>query len=91
MEKENEISAAKLCIQGKCEILYMSEPSIDFPDPTLLKCASHGVISEPAGFRWQREDALLQLQAQCGLANLDLSQNFRFVGYGGVRLTLELR
>ena len=80
MEKENEISAAKLCIQRKCEILYMSEPSIDFPDPTLLKCASHGVISEPAGFRWQREDALLHL-----------SQNFRFVGYGGVRLTLELR
>ena len=90
MEKQSQISAAKPCIQRKCEILCILEPSIDFPDPTLSKSASHRMISEPARFRWRREDTLLHFRPS-RLANLDLSQNFRFVGYGGVRLTPELR
>jgi hypothetical protein len=35
------------------------EPSIDFPDPTLLKSAGNGMISEP---EWQREDTLLHFR-----------------------------
>jgi hypothetical protein len=55
-----------------------------------LKSASHGVRSEPARFSGSARIRFCT-SGPARLANLDLSQNFRFLGYGGVRLTLELR